>query len=158
MKIKRIPIIVITLGMIAILFLTGKLMKPSIQPASPDEILATEINPDSLIEGRHYDMIRVDSFVHLISKINTPAPLVNIAVNDSIRIQKTTTLSNPAFQRIFLNKRSPEDFKRLKNCAVVPNPKGTGYAIPIEKKNGTDYAPIPYDLIAGIITELNNQQ
>lgn len=133
-------------------------LSPRVHLEQDADLLGMSIDPDSLAEGRHFGPFQKDSILQLVAKIDTGGRMARVVDNgDSLQFERPASYPPARFRRIFQNQRSSADFRRLKNSPVVMLPgEDMGFSAPIEEIEGVEYVVLPYDVVAGWMTEYGN--
>ena len=116
------------------------------------------IDPDSLADGRHFGPFQKDSILGLVARIDTGGRMAKVVdQGDSVRFERPAAYPASRFRRIFQNQRSSADFRRLKNSPLRMLPgEDMGFVAPVEEIEGVEYLVLPYDVVAGWMTEYGN--
>lgn len=143
----------------ALLALVAWVFSPGERFVEDNGLQELQIDPDSLAEERHFGPFLKDSILTLVSQIDSSGQMVKVEEKgDSVRFERPNSFPASRFVRIFQNQRSSKDFRRLKNSPLSMLP-GTdkGFTAPMEEIDGRKYLVLPYDVVAGWITELGNR-
>jgi hypothetical protein len=112
-----------------------------------------------LVEGRHYDWVAVGSLLGLMDRLDPGQALARrVQTEDSLVVYLPGAAENPRAVRIFLNRRDPADYPgRLPEDApfrVREEGKGKfGFHFPKREMGGRKMAPVPFDMLAGLLAE-----
>lgn len=114
--------------------------------------------------GRHYDWVSVDSLNKLMNRIDPQQSMARrVHSEDTFRVYLGTTARNPEAVRIFLNRRDPVDYpgRLAEDSPFDVRQEGKheyGFHFPKEKKDGRMMVPVPFDMLAGLLQEMEDRK
>lgn len=154
-RMRWLPLVVV--GLLAVVMVVFAPRETA--PESAD-LGVLPMESDSLVEGRHFDWIRMDSVLTLLQKLDPAGMKVAASVDkDSLWVRRKRDFPESRFQRIFQNQRSSADFRRLENLPIRMLPGiANGYVAALKEIDDVTYVKIPFEMMAGMISEYGKNE
>ncbi|MEM7035383.1 MAG: hypothetical protein AAF570_00310 [Bacteroidota bacterium] len=147
----------LVLGLVAVM---AFVFSPREGQGQNEALQMREIQGDSLMEGRHFTWMRLDSVKHLVRSVDPDSAKCRMAMVDGRAVfEMGPGISKPDFRRIFMNQRPAASWKELRNSPVeMLAGENPGFSAPLELKGEVMMVSLPYDVVAGILYEYGQRR